>query len=103
MVLGTEHKFYVNPDKNPAQTCKEVLANRLPTIISPMCPEKEFFVEKSSGTLYNDRRAVVSVVLTGEESARLEWCHPKRIDCKIVQEDVEAAFSHYVVAGGQSS
>ena len=68
-----------------------------------MCSGKEFFIKKSSGTLYNDRRAVVSVVLTGEESARLEWCHPKRIELKIVQEDVEAAFSHYVVAGGQSS
>ena len=82
--LGQEHKFYVNPDKNPAQTRKEFLAKRLQTIISPMCPEKEFFVKKSSGTLYNDRRAVVSVILTGEESARLEWCHPKRIELKIV-------------------
>jgi len=98
-----EHKFYVNPDKNQAQTRKEVLAKRLQAIISPMCFDKEFFVKKSSATLYTDRRALVTVVLTGEESARLEWCHPKRIELKIVQEDVEAAFSHYVVAGGQSS
>ena len=101
--LSKEHKFYVNPDKNPAQTRKEVLAKRLQGIISPMCIDKEFFVKKSSGTLYTDRRAVVTVVLTGEESARLEWCHPKRIELKLVQEDVEAAFSQYVVSGGQSS
>ena len=68
-----------------------------------MCIDKEFFAKKSSGALYTDRRAVVTVVLTGEESARLEWCHPKRIELKIVQEDVEAAFSQYVVSGGQSS
>ena len=55
--LGQEHKFYVNPDKNPAQTRKEVLAKRFQTIVSPMCSGKEFFIKKSSGTLYNDRRA----------------------------------------------
>ena len=65
--------------------------------------DKEFFVKKFSATLYCDRSAVATVVLTGEESARLDWCHPKRIELKLVQEDVEAAFSHYVVAGGQFS
>ena len=98
-----EHKLYVNPDKNPAQTRKEVLAKRLHAIISPMRDDKEFFVKKSSASVYCDRRCVATVVLTGEESARLDWCHPKRIELKLVQEDVEAAFSHYVVAGGQFS
>ena len=101
--LGAEHKFYVNPDKNAAQVRKEVLAKRLQSIISPMCPGKDIYIKKSSGTLYNERRAVVSVILTGEESARLDWCQPKRIELKLVQEEVEAAFSHFVVAGGPSS
>ena len=98
-----QHKFYVNPDKNPAQTRKEVLAKRLQTIISPMRADKEFFVKKSSGSIYCESRVVATVFLTGEESARIDWCHPKRIELKLVQEDIEAAFSHYVVAGRPSS
>ena len=48
---GIEHKFYVNPDKNPAQTRKQVLAKRLQTIVSPMRDGKEFSTQKTSGTL----------------------------------------------------
>ena len=98
-----ENKFYVNPDKNPAQVRKEVLAKRLQCIVSPMRVDKTFYVKKSSGSVYCDKRCVATIVLTGEESARIDWCHPKRIDLNIVQEDVESAFSHYVVAGGPSS
>ena len=101
--LGVAHKYYINPDKNPAQMRKEVLSKRLQSIIAPLCIDKEFFVKKASGTIYVDRRVLVSVVLTGEESARLNWCHPKRIDCKIDLAVVEEAFGHYVLAGGQFS
>jgi len=101
--VGAIHKFYVNPDKNPAQMRREVLAKRLKGIISPHCIDKEFFVKKSSGSLYCDRSVVVSVVLTGEESARLQWCHPKRIELKLEQAVVEEAFGQYVLSGGQSS
>ena len=100
---GKTHNFYVNPIKNPSQIHKEVLAKRLQSIISPLCIDKEFFVKKSSGSIYSDRRVLVSVQVTGEESARLNWCHPKRIECKIEQAAVEEAFGHYVVSGGQSS
>ena len=98
-----EHKYYVNPDKNPAQVRKEVLAKRLQSIFSPMRVDKTFYVKKSSGSVYCDNRCVATVVLTGEESARIDWCHPKRLDLKILQEDVESTFSHFVVAGGPSS
>ena len=98
-----EHKFYVNPDKNPAQVRKEVLAKRLQSIFFPMRVDKNFYVKKSSGSVYCDNRCVATVFLTGEESARIDWCHPKRLDLKISQEDVELAFSHFVVAGGPSS
>ena len=98
-----EHKFYVNPDKNPAQVRKEVLAKRLQSFFSPMRVDKTFYVKKSSGSVYCDNRCVATIVLTGEESARIDWCHPKRLDLKILQEDVESAFSHFVVAGGPSS
>ena len=98
---GASYSFYVNPDKNPAQMRKEVLAKRLQTIIQPLCIDKELYVKKSSGAIYTDRRVLVSVVLTGEESARLNWCQPKRIECKIDQAVVEEAFGHYVFSGGQ--
>ena len=100
---GTIHNFYINPDKNPAQMRREVLAKRLQSIIAPLCIDKELFVKKSSGSIYCDRRVVVSVILTGEESARLEWCHPKRIELKVDQAVVEEAFGHYVLSGGQFS
>ena len=101
--VGAIHKFYVYPDKNPAQMHREVLAKRLHGIIPPQCIDKEFFVKKSSGSLYCDRSVVVSVVLTGEESAHLQWCHPKRIELKLDQAVIEEAFGQYVLSGGQSS
>ena len=101
--LAVSHKFYVNTDKNPAQMRKEVLAKRLQSILSPICIDREFLVKKSSGSIYTDRRVLVSVQVTGEESARLNWCHPKRIECKIDQAAVEEAFGHYIVSGGQGS
>ena len=82
---------------------REVLAKRVQSIISPLCIDKELFVKKSSGSIHCDRRVLVSVILTGEESARLQWCHPKRIELKIDQAVVEEAFGHYVLSGGQSS
>ena len=101
--VGAIHTFYVNLDKNPAQMRGEVWAERLQGIISPRCIDKEFFVKKSSGSTYCDRRVVVSDVLTGEESARLQWCLPKRIELQIDQAVVEEAFGRYVLSGGQSS
>ena len=97
------HKFYVSIDKNPAQIRKEVLAKRLQTIITPMCSGKETAVKKSSGSVMVDKRVLVSVQLTGEESARLNWCHAKRIELAIEQEAVEQAFGHFVVSGGPGS
>ena len=43
--LGTNHKFYINPDKNPAQMRREVLAKRLQGIISTHCIDKAYFVK----------------------------------------------------------
>ena len=82
---------------------KEVLAKCLQSIIQPLRIDKDLCIEKSSGSFYTDRRVLLSVVLTGEESARLNWCHPKRIECKIDQAVVEEAFGHYVLSGGQFS
>ena len=100
---GVSNKFYVSVDKNPAQIRKEVLAKRLHTILSPLCPGKDLAVKKATGSVTVDRRVLVSVQLTGEETARLNWCHAKRIELSVDQATVEQAFGHFVVAGGPGS
>ena len=61
------------------------------------------FVKKTTGSIYADKLVVVSVVITGPESARLDWCHAKRIDLGIDQAEAELACSSHVVSGGQGS
>ena len=100
---GHKHQFYVAPDKNPAQMRKEVLTKRVQTILSSLSPDKQFFSKKSLGSVYCDRRVVVTVQITGEETARLLWCHAKRIELGIDQGAAEEQFAQYVVAGGSGS
>jgi hypothetical protein len=100
---GHKHQFYVAPDKNPAQMRKEVLTKRIQTILASMSPNKQFFSKKSIGSVYCDRRVVVTVQITGEESARLCWCHAKRIELGIDQASAEEQFAQYIVAGGSGS
>ena len=100
---GNKFQFYIAPDKNPAQMRKEVLTKRLLSILGPLAIDKQFFAKKSLGAIYCDRRVVVSVQITGEETARLLWCHAKRIELKVDQATVEEEFAHNTVAGGASS
>ena len=60
-------------------------------------------LSKNTGSIYADKRVVVSVVITGPESARLDWCHGKRIELGIDQAEVETQFGNYVVSGGPGS
>ena len=100
---GRPNKFYVAVDKNPAQMRKEVLSTRLHTILGPLYPNRQFFFKKFNGYIYCDRRVLVSVQVTGEESARLNWCQAKRVEYGIDQAVVEEAFGHFIVAGGPGS
>ena len=100
---GRPNKFYVAVDKKPAQMRKEVLAKRLLTILGPLCPNREFSFEKFNGSIYCDRRVLVSVQVTGEESARLNWCQAKRVEYGIDQAVVEEASGHFIVSGGLGS
>ena len=76
-------------------------------MLSSKAIEKEFSLNKATGSVYvgkgRDRRVVCSVVITGPESARLEWCHPKRIQLGIEQGPVEQEFSGLVLGGGSGS
>ena len=64
---------------------------------------KEFFLKKSTGTIFEGKRVVVSVIVTGPDTARLDWCHPKRIELGIEQRPVEQEFANHVVSGGEGS
>jgi hypothetical protein len=94
-------QFFVNPDKNAATIKKEVLCKALKDIIVPMLPEgKLMFVRKSTGSVMVDRKVMASVVIIDENNQRLAWYHPKRIELKVEQADVEEQFK--VAAGGPS-
>ena len=97
---GVSCKFYIAPDKNPAQVRKEVLSKQLKGRIEGLEGwSKEIFIRKSSGTLLVDRRALVSVAIIDEVRASLVWSHAQRIHLGIEQEVVEAMFKD-IVGGG---
>ena len=98
---GTSIQFYIAPDKNPCQMRREILAKLLKDILQGLAttPDTKFFVKKATGSVYANKRVVVSVIITGPESARLDWCHAKRIELGIEQGPAESAFGQYVVSG----
>ena len=84
-----EINFYVAPDENPCQMRREILSKNLQKIVAGKAVDKEFFLKKATGSIYESKRVVCSVIITGPETARLEWCHPKRIELGIEQALVE--------------
>lgn len=100
---GTPIQFYIAPDKNPCQIRKEILCKHLKGILVGLSPNAEFFVKKETGSIYSGSRVVVSVIITGPESARLDWCHAKRIELAIDQAEAESSFAQYVVTGRPGS
>jgi len=94
---GTMHKFYVAPDKNPAQVRKEVLAKKLKLSIEALEGwSKPIFVRKATGTLLVDRRPLLSVTITDEFSAGLVWSHANRIQQGLEQEIVEGLLKEII-------
>ena len=100
---GTPIQFYIAPDKNPCQMRREILSKHLKTILEKLANNGEFFVKKTTGSVYSGSRVVVSVIITGPESARLDWCHAKRIELAIDQAEAETAFGQYIVSGKSGS
>ena len=96
------HKFYIAPDKNPAQVRREVLSKQLKTGICALEGwTKEVFVRKSSGTLLVDRRPLVTVKIIDENNASLVWSHANRVAQGMQQEVAEGIFAE-LLAGGSS-
>ena len=94
------HQFYVQPDKNGAQIKREILSKELASIFSTIVPSSSLFGRKSTGSVFVDRRVLATVHVTGEDQAKINWFHPKRIQLSIQQEDVEQQFS--ALLGGPS-
>ena len=97
---GTTHKFYIAPDKNPAQVRKEVLTKHFKAGISGLEGwTEEIFVRKASGTLLVDRRPLVSISIVDENRAALVWTHANRINLSLDQAGIETMFQN-IVGGG---
>jgi len=96
------HRYYIVPDKNPAQVRKEVLAKQLQKGIAGLQGwAKDIFVRKSSGTLLVDRRPLVSINVIDENQASLVWSHANRISNGLDQGAIEQMFRQ-LVDGGSS-
>jgi len=95
-----EIQFYVGPDKNGAQIRKEVLAKRLKEVVQDLLKEKQVFVRKATGTLFVDKRPLVSISITGEDGYALVWYAAKRIALDLDEAVVADAFASEI--GGPS-
>lgn len=97
---GNSVQIYINPDKNMAQVRKEILSKALLKILQEKIPDRTFFLSREAGIIYIDRRKLVKVVVTSEDSARLSWDVAKRVFLGIDDVPVETAFKDVVSEGG---
>ena len=98
-----EIKCCVAPDKNPCQMRREIISKNLQKIVAWKAVDKQFFLKKTTGSIYENKRVVCSFIIIGPETAQPEWCHPKRIELGIEQALVEQEFSNFVFSGGPHS
>ena len=96
---GVSVSFFVNPDKNAAQVRTEVLAKKLRDHLGEICPGKSFFLRRSDGTVFEDRRALVQVQVISNSNTRLGWKHLQRTRLGIDQEQVEEKFKKIISDG----
>jgi hypothetical protein len=96
-------KFFVSPDKNTAQTRREMLAKHLKAVIAELSGRnlQDIWIKKETGALLVDRRHLLSVSFISETEARIEWSHGKRVKLKVEQAPVELALKAFV--GGPGS
>ena len=64
-------QFFVNPDKNGAQVRMEIQAKALRDILGEVCLGKQFFLRRSEGTIFVDRRPLVAVQVQSQDESRL--------------------------------
>ncbi len=68
-------KFFVNPDKNPARVRREVFCKGLQSVFQEFVGDRVVFANKPNGTIFLDRKRLVTLHITGEDSYRLDFDH----------------------------
>ena len=104
--MGNEVRFFISPDKNPAQIRKEVLSKVLKDLVQSKLASKQVWLKKATGTLFVDRRklCIVHVPSENSESTRVEWLHPKRIELGLDDAVIATEFKAAIATReGQSS
>jgi hypothetical protein len=90
---GSQVQYYVGPDKNPAQVLREILAKKLKGILAPLMPGKEIYIRKSTGSLFVDRRCLVSIRVLAENVSNLTWSPSLMILHKLEQGPIQEDFN----------
>ena len=101
--VGTSHKFYVNPDKNPAQMRREVLAKRVQSIISPLCIDKELFVKKPLDQFIVIAEFWCLSSLQGREVLASSGATRKGSSSRLIRQLLRRPLDIMSLVGGQSS
>ena len=96
-------QFFIQPDKNPAQVRREILAKSLQKHLQNTLPTSQVWIRKSTGTILVDKRPLVSVKVLSESSAELSnWNDSKLLVLKIEKPKLAEEFQKLVAEVLQS-
>ena len=95
-------QFFVNPDKNPCQIRREVLTKALQQICQDALQDVEVFANKPNGNLFVFRKLLCTVLVTGENSAKLQWNLPVFSEYQEALANVEEGFKAVLLNQGLS-
>ena len=91
---GQSVQFYCQCDKNPAMVRREVLAKGVQRHLATLLPQSQIWIRKATGTILVDKRPLVSIKITGEESAQLHnWNDAKMSLHKLEKQNIINAFN----------
>ena len=86
---GQGVQYFVNPDKNGAQICKEVQTKLLREIFEKALPQKRVMANRNEGVILVDRAPLAIVQVLSEEHSRIAWKPSRVIALAIDQAAVE--------------
>jgi hypothetical protein len=89
-------KFFVNPDKNPARVRREVFTKGLQSIIQELSGAKQVFANKPNGTLFLERKRLLTLHITGEDSYRLDLDHANMARFRLGEAEISQKFKAWV-------
>ena len=100
---GQAIQFFCQPDKNPCQVRREVLAKKLQSHIATLVPDATIWVRKATGTILINKRPLVSVLVQNEEEAILRDWQEARVTLHNLDKD--AIINHFatIVSGNMQS